>query len=114
MNYGIKTLDDVQVAGKTVLCRVDINEPVDKATDTLKDLTRLIAFAPQTLNNTLGEYLAKCGKKQFRIAETEKYAHVTFFFNGGVEQPPENGRSRTIPPVGNCTLPRRIYLFCLR
>jgi len=46
MNYGIKTLDDVQVAGKTVLCRVDINEPVDKATDTLKDLTRLIACVP--------------------------------------------------------------------
>lgn len=46
MNYGIKTLDDVQVAGKTVLCRVDINEPVDKQTATLKDLTRLIACVP--------------------------------------------------------------------
>ena len=44
-----------------------------------------VAFKPQSLNNTLGEYLAKCGKKQLRIAETEKYAHVTFFFNGGVE-----------------------------
>ncbi len=46
-----------------------------------------IAFAPRELLNTLGEYLAKCGKKQLRIAETEKYAHVTFFFNGGVETP---------------------------
>ena len=56
-----------------------------------------IAFAPQTLNNTLGEYLAKCSKKQFRIAETEKYAHVTFFFNGGVEQP-NDGEDRYLIP----------------
>ena len=40
---------------------------------------------PATLDNTLGEYLAKLGKTQLRIAETQKYAHVTFFFNGGVE-----------------------------
>ncbi len=45
-----------------------------------------VAFKPQSLNNTLGEYLSKCGKTQLRIAETEKYAHVTFFFNGGVEK----------------------------
>lgn len=44
-----------------------------------------VAFRPQSLNNTLGEYLGKNGKTQLRIAETEKYAHVTFFFNGGVE-----------------------------
>ncbi len=44
-----------------------------------------IAFKPQSLTNTLGEYLAKNGKTQLRIAETEKYAHVTFFFNGGKE-----------------------------
>jgi len=49
-----------------------------------------IAFKPQTLTNTLGEYLAKSGLKQLRIAETEKYAHVTFFFNGGVEKANEN------------------------
>lgn len=49
-----------------------------------------IAFPKQSMHNTLGEYLAKQGKKQLRIAETEKYAHVTFFFNGGVEQPNEN------------------------
>ena len=44
-----------------------------------------IAFKPQTLVNTLGEYLSKKGMTQLRIAETEKYAHVTFFFNGGKE-----------------------------
>lgn len=44
-----------------------------------------VAFKPQSLTNTLGEYLSKNGKTQLRIAETEKYAHVTFFFNGGVE-----------------------------
>ena len=44
-----------------------------------------VAFRPQTLENTLGEYLAKNNLTQLRIAETEKYAHVTFFFNGGVE-----------------------------
>ena len=49
-----------------------------------------IAFPKQSMENTLGEYLAKQGKKQLRIAETEKYAHVTFFFNGGVEAPNDN------------------------
>ncbi len=49
-----------------------------------------IAFPKQSMKNTLGEYLAKLGKTQLRIAETEKYAHVTFFFNGGVEAPNEN------------------------
>ncbi len=49
------------------------------------------------MKNTLGEYLAKLGKKQLRIAETEKYAHVTFFFNGGVEQPNENEVRDLIP-----------------
>ncbi len=56
-----------------------------------------IAFPKTTMNNTLGEYLAKCGKKQLRIAETEKYAHVTFFFNGGVEAPNENEVRDLIP-----------------
>lgn len=44
-----------------------------------------VAFKPQSLNNTFGEYISKKGLTQLRIAETEKYAHVTFFFNGGVE-----------------------------
>ena len=44
-------------------------------------------FAPQTLENILGAVVSGVGKKQLRIAETEKYPHVTYFFNGGVEQP---------------------------
>jgi 2,3-bisphosphoglycerate-independent phosphoglycerate mutase len=44
-----------------------------------------VIFAPQHIDNGLGEYLAKQGKTQLRIAETEKYAHVTYFFSGGVE-----------------------------
>lgn len=49
-----------------------------------------VAYTPESYTNTLGEYVSKCGKKQLRIAETEKYAHVTFFFNGGVEAPNNN------------------------
>lgn len=45
-----------------------------------------VAFKPQTLKNTFGEYISDKGLTQLRIAETEKYAHVTFFFNGGVEK----------------------------
>lgn len=45
-----------------------------------------VAFKPQSLKNTLGEYVSDNGMAQLRIAETEKYAHVTFFFNGGVEK----------------------------
>lgn len=47
----------------------------------------MTAFPPQELTNTLGQVLAAHGVKQFRVAETEKYAHVTFFFNGGLEEP---------------------------
>lgn len=46
-----------------------------------------VAFEPQPLTNILGEWLDKKGVKQFRTAETEKYAHVTFFFNGGIDEP---------------------------
>jgi 2,3-bisphosphoglycerate-independent phosphoglycerate mutase len=46
-----------------------------------------VAFAPVRLTNILGEVLSARGIRQFRVAETEKYAHVTFFFNGGEEQP---------------------------
>ncbi len=45
-----------------------------------------VAFKPQVLTNTFGEYISSLGLTQLRIAETEKYAHVTFFFNGGVEK----------------------------
>ncbi|UVE18206.1 2,3-bisphosphoglycerate-independent phosphoglycerate mutase [Pseudomonas sp. LS44] len=58
------------------------------------------AFAPSSLNNVLGEYLEKCGKTQLRIAETEKYAHVTFFFSGGREEP-FVGEERILIPSPN-------------
>lgn len=56
-----------------------------------------VAFPPQNLENTLGEYISRLGLTQLRIAETEKYAHVTFFFNGGVEEPYE-GEDRVLIP----------------
>ena len=56
-----------------------------------------VAFKPQSLKNTFGEYLASLDMTQLRIAETEKYAHVTFFFNGGVEAVNE-GEDRILIP----------------
>ncbi len=56
-----------------------------------------VAFKPQTITNTLGEYVSSKGLNQLRIAETEKYAHVTFFFNGGVEAP-NAGEDRELIP----------------
>lgn len=56
-----------------------------------------VAYPPATLRNFLGEYVSQIGLKQLRIAETEKYAHVTFFFNGGVEQPYPNEERILIP-----------------
>jgi 2,3-bisphosphoglycerate-independent phosphoglycerate mutase len=61
-----------------------------------------VAFTPQNLSNILGEVIANRGLKQFRTAETEKYAHVTYFFNGGLEEPCE-GEDRELvssPIVG--------------
>ena len=58
------------------------------------------AFAPASLTNVLGEYLANNGKTQLRIAETEKYAHVTFFFSGGREEP-FPGEERILIPSPN-------------
>ena len=58
---------------------------------------KLVAFKKESITNTFGEFLAANGKKQVRIAETEKYAHVTFFFNGGVEEPNE-GEDRILVP----------------
>ena len=56
-----------------------------------------VAYPPLVLTNTLGEWLAKQGKVQLRTAETEKYAHVTSFFNGGVEAPNDNEERVLIP-----------------
>jgi 2,3-bisphosphoglycerate-independent phosphoglycerate mutase len=61
------------------------------------DLEAPVAFTPQNLNNTLGEVLSDRGMKQLRIAETEKYAHLTFFFNGGVEEA-NPGEDRILNP----------------
>ena len=62
----------------TYVCFKDYDESIPN---------KIIAFKKQEITNTLGEYLAACGKTQLRLAETEKYAHVTFFFNGGLEEP---------------------------
>ena len=56
-----------------------------------------VAFAPQSVANGFGEFLAKCGLTQLRIAETEKYAHVTYFFSGGTETP-YPGEDRILVP----------------
>ncbi len=56
-----------------------------------------VAYEPEHLTNTFGEYISSLGLKQLRIAETEKYAHVTFFFNGGVEKPNEREDRVLIP-----------------
>ncbi|MGJ8645480.1 MAG: 2,3-bisphosphoglycerate-independent phosphoglycerate mutase [Marinomonas colpomeniae] len=66
-------------------------------TEFASDITADVAFPPIALSNTLGEMLAKAGKKQLRIAETEKYAHVTFFFNGGEEALFEGEERELIP-----------------
>ena len=58
---------------------------------------KLVAFQKQEITNTFGEWLAAQGMKQLRIAETEKYAHVTFFFNGGIEEP-NPGEDRILVP----------------
>ena len=70
------------------VCFVDYDETIEN---------KLVAFKKETITNTFGEFLAANGKKQVRIAETEKYAHVTFFFNGGVEEPNE-GEDRILVP----------------
>ncbi|MBI5919568.1 MAG: 2,3-bisphosphoglycerate-independent phosphoglycerate mutase [Nitrosomonadales bacterium] len=62
-----------------------------------EDIQATAAFAPEAIHNGFGEYLSGLGLKQLRIAETEKYAHVTYFFNGGAEQP-YPGEDRVLVP----------------
>ena len=62
----------------TYVCFKDYDETIPN---------KIIAFEKESIKNTFGEFLAAQSKKQLRLAETEKYAHVTFFFNGGVEEP---------------------------
>ncbi len=59
-------------------CFVDYDDTIEN---------KHVVFKKEEIHNTLGEYIASLGKTQCRIAETEKYAHVTFFFNGGIEEP---------------------------
>ena len=66
--------------GLVYVCFTDYDETIGN---------KLVAFKKQSITNTFGEFLAANGKTQARIAETEKYAHVTFFFNGGIEEPNE-------------------------
>jgi 2,3-bisphosphoglycerate-independent phosphoglycerate mutase len=82
--------------------------------DTFKDVK--VIFDKDNLNNTLGEVLSKAGKKQIRIAETEKYPHVTFFFSGGREEPFE-GESRLLcasPKVATYDLKPEMSAFDIR
>lgn len=69
-------------------------------TEYSKDFKIRAAFPPDRLNNVFGEYISKLGLHQLRIAETEKYAHVTFFFNGGEEQQ-FPGEDRILVPSPN-------------
>ena len=66
-------------------------------TEYAADIQAACAYPPETLPNTLGEWLAEHGKTQLRISETEKYAHVTFFFNGGREDCFEGEQRELIP-----------------
>jgi 2,3-bisphosphoglycerate-independent phosphoglycerate mutase len=70
------------------VCFTDYDETITNKT---------VAYRDEVPANTLGEYISKQGLKQLRIAETEKYAHVTFFFNGGVEEP-NAGEERILVP----------------
>ncbi len=72
----------------TYVCFTDYDE-------TIKN--KLVAFKKESIKNTFGEFLAQNNMTQARIAETEKYAHVTFFFNGGVEEP-NKGEDRILVP----------------
>lgn len=68
-----------------------------QSTEYSADLDAPIAFPPQSLANGFGEFVSKLGKSQLRISETEKYAHVTFFFNGGEETVYQNEERILVP-----------------
>ncbi len=68
-----------------------------QTTEYAADIDAPVAWPPESLSNTLGDYLANLGRTQLRIAETEKYAHVTFFFSGGREDTFE-GETRILVP----------------
>ena len=78
----------VKVSGLNYVCMAEYDATMPNVS---------VAFPPEDVDPTLGGTLAKAGLRQLRIAETEKYAHVTFFFNGGVEEPNENEDRILIP-----------------
>ena len=82
------TFDSFSTAGRL---------PVTTLTQYASALNVNVAFGPQSLQDTLGEWMQKQGKRQLRIAETEKYAHVTFFFSGGRETEFEGETRELIP-----------------
>lgn len=77
--------------------RKDVKPAFATMTQYEEGLNVEVAYPPESIANTLGEVIAQNGMTQLRIAETEKYAHVTFFFNGGVEEPYE-GEDRILVP----------------
>ncbi len=90
-----RAINDIEFAGfkrdklnLTYICMTQYDETLENVR---------VAYKPEYYNNTLGEYVSSKGLKQLRIAETEKYAHVTFFFNGGVEKANE-GEDRILIP----------------
>ncbi len=83
-------VDDTSFTGFTRSRRPQLADFVmttEYAEDLSANKNTSVAYAPVSMVNSLGEYIANLGKTQLRIAETEKYAHVTFFFSGGREQP---------------------------
>jgi 2,3-bisphosphoglycerate-independent phosphoglycerate mutase len=80
-----KTFTDPDFSGFTRQRQVELNQFV-MLTEYAADIQAPVAYPPTSLNNVLGEWLAKHNKTQLRISETEKYAHVTFFFSGGREE----------------------------
>lgn len=82
-------------------------------TEYAADINARIAFSPISMRNTLGEYVSRLGLKQLRLAETEKYAHVTFFFNCGIEKPYEGEERQLIasPKVATYDLQPQMSAF---
>ena len=91
-----RAFTDSDIDGLDQTVKPDLSDFV-MLTEFAADIKASCAYPPETLVNTLGEYLSKHDKTQLRIAETEKYAHVTFFFSGGREDE-YNGETRILIP----------------
>ena len=91
----IRTLIDPAFGGFPIARRPAVHVATMTRYDATFDVP--VAFAAQNMANTLGRWLSSHGKTQYRTAETEKYGHVTYFFNGGVE-PPDPGEERVLIP----------------